>query len=526
MPKENDPIDNMTHQAVTESGAYDIIRKRLEEQSQQLTDQTNTLNSNRLEEFGSTDMSVIARLRIRTENNCIARDIVQVGDTLLFGYNVFIGLKKETKVEDVLRLYQLTKSADLKADLNADPNADLNAKKSSHEITNIAQENTFLTESSFVADFNELYTYYKQAHLIKLTVKGDKLLAAFQIGDRINDMRVFRWAIDNDGNASYIDNRGERDITLPSTYGFEWIKTTRDDSVHGRHPHMNILDTVFVETVGGDLTIKVENNTESGKGIYAEPVENKNQSLDDADIQYAEVGSLILLKITPYREDTSRFIIYNKNTRQVDRIDAIGLSCIQLPEDHGIIYPGGIYLQNGEIQNFTDNMQDMRFKRSIRSPNGEDVLYVFYEAVEGKMALFAYNMIEKELKNPLIGHGYAIDEDGTMVLFHAESAEATRIHPMQVWQTPFVSQDYASNLPTGNSFYARIGNAELVRGISDLYSVTRDIDRQAVSTTLYNQLSTVYQRLLNSYYWLDEAPLNTYKSQPARHQSNGRTGAG
>ncbi len=489
---------NSINQAVTESGSYDIIRKRLEEQGRNLTEQINILNTARLEEFGSTNMAVIARLRVRTKNNCIARDIVQVGDYLLFGYNVFMGLKKETHIDDVFMLCKLVKTEQ--------------EGEISYEIESISADGSFLNHPSFVSDFNELYAYYKQAHLIKLTVKDSKLLAAFQIGDHITDTRVFRWALDNENNPSYIDNRGERDIELPSPYDFEWIATAREDSVQGRHPHMNILDKVFVETVGGDLTIKIENNTESGQGIYAEMVEDKNQSLDDGDIQYAEIGNLILLKITPYREETTRYLVYNQLTKKVNRIDAIGLSCVQLPEDHGIIFPGGIYLQNGEMQRFNDDMQAMRFKRSIRSPNGEDVLYVFYEAVEGRMALFAYNMIEKELKNPLSGHGYAIDEAGTMVIFNTESEEPTRIHPMQVWQTAFMSQDYASKMPEGSGFYARIGNAELVRGISDLYSISRDIESEEGSAAHYNQLSTVYQTLINRYYWLDESKLEAIKN--------------
>src|SRR5690554_7129309 len=44
----------------------------------------------RQEAFGSSRMEVTGRVRIRTENNCLARDIVQVGDALLFGYNVFL----------------------------------------------------------------------------------------------------------------------------------------------------------------------------------------------------------------------------------------------------------------------------------------------------------------------------------------------------------------------------------------------------------------------------------------------------
>ena len=34
-------------------------------------------------------------------------------------------------------------------------------------------------------------------------------------------------------------------------------------------------------------------------GIYREPVEDADQSLDDAEIHYARVGTLVLMKIPP-----------------------------------------------------------------------------------------------------------------------------------------------------------------------------------------------------------------------------------
>ncbi|MCE1737065.1 DNA repair ATPase, partial [Enterobacter hormaechei] len=90
--------------AVAEGGAYDILRNRLSEQGQQLHEKAGLLNTRRLDEFGKNQTDIIGRIRIRTENNCVARDIVRVGDWLLFGYNVFLGLKKETRVEDVFSL--------------------------------------------------------------------------------------------------------------------------------------------------------------------------------------------------------------------------------------------------------------------------------------------------------------------------------------------------------------------------------------------------------------------------------------
>ncbi len=478
--------ENVVDQAVAEGGAYEVIKKRLAEQGKQLATEVKKLNDARLEEFGGSELKVAARVRVRTENNCIARDIVQVGDQLLFAYNVFIGLKKETKVEDVFALFSLEKQGD---------DVDIQEQKI---------EGSFLSDRSFVKDFQELYRYYKNAKVLETTVKDGKLLLGFQIGERIEDIRVFRFALTPDGKVdSYIDNRGERDIQLPPEYDFEWTICERDDVVHGKHSHINILDTLFVETQGGDLTIKIENNTQDGQGIYSEPVENKTQSIDDAEFSYAKLGDLILLRVLPYQETVWRYLVFNTLTQKVTRIDAIGASCVQLPEDHGIVFPGGYYLQSGEYKTYTDAVDGLKFKRTIRSPNGEDVLFVFYEPVNGIVALLAYNMISKTLQNPIVGHGYALAEDGTVVIFSSEK-EPTRVHPMQIWNTPFFSDEFASKQPESKTFYGRIGNAPLVRGISDLYSICRVIDNQSVSSRLYEELSKDAKKIFDDHYWISE----------------------
>jgi len=487
MHANNDTVD----EAVAEGGAYEIIRKRLSGLGRQLQEKAQELNSARLEEFGSSDMLVTGRVRVRTENNCVARDMVQVGEYLLFGYNVFIGLKKETAINDVFSLFKLKQSGD------------------SFEIEEQPQSSSFLSQSSFVNDFEELYRYYKHTKLIELVVKDSKLLAGFQIGEKLSDVRVFRWSISADGkDITYIDNRGERDIQAPPAYDFEWQETSREDVIHGRHPHIGILDKVFVETVGGDLTIKVEDNTEDGLGIYREPVEDKTQSLDDAQVFFAEVAGLILLKIRPYREEAWRYFIFNGLTESVLRVDAIGRSCVQLPEDHGLIFPGGYYLQSGEFKRFEDTPEDLQFKQRIVSPNGEDVLYVFYEPNEGISGLFAYNLIEKQLQNPIFGHGYALSESGQLVIFSAET-EPTRVHPMQIWSTPYLSAEYASQQPSSQSFLGRIGNAELVRGVSDLFSLCRAVSNPAVSMRLYEELSKSARKLFDDHYWLADESLNS-----------------
>lgn len=485
MATEQEQLD----QAVSDGGAYEVIRARLIEQASALKAKVDDLNQSRVEEFGQAKFDVMSRARVRTENNCVARDIVPVGSDLLFGYNVFIGLKKETSVADVFSLYHL------------------NEKDGTVELVQKSIEDSLLADPAFVKEFNELYIYYKEARLIQIKVQNQTLFAVFQIGQKLADIRVFQWRIEKDGNATYIDNRGDRAIKKALSHDFEWQNAGRDSHESGSHPHINILDQVFVETIGGQLTIKVENNTEDGLGIYNESVEDNTQSLADANIQYAQVGSLILLKILPYREKTTRYLVFNTRTKNVNRIDAIGLACVSLPEDHGIIFPGGYYLQNGETKNFPDQIDGLTFKRMVRSPNGEDVLFIFYEPESGLAGLYSYNLITKTLQNPIYAHGFSIFDDGKMVIFNAES-DATRVHPMQVWETPYYSDEFAAKQPSSDSFYSRIGNKELVRGISEFMSIYRNVNSNNPSRVSYEDLIKTAKSMFDTYYWISDESVN------------------
>jgi hypothetical protein len=75
-----------------EGGSYDVIRRRLLEQAAELAAKAEALNDLRKKVFGGTDLTLIANERVRTEHNCIARDIASVAGHLLFGFQVFMGL--------------------------------------------------------------------------------------------------------------------------------------------------------------------------------------------------------------------------------------------------------------------------------------------------------------------------------------------------------------------------------------------------------------------------------------------------
>ncbi|GAA3844712.1 DNA repair ATPase [Sphaerisporangium flaviroseum] len=479
-----------------DAGTYDVLRARLSEQAAELARRAEALNTERLAVFGGTELRLIGTERIRTENNCVPRDIVPVGGLMLFGYNVFIGLKPETAVDDVFSLHRFVRDGETFR----------------FDDVGGGELPELLRDPAFQRDFAELYRYYRETRLLQLRHADGRLLAVFQTGPRTEDVRVLRWAVAVDGTVAYVDNRGERDHVFPPSHDFEWIETTRDDHVPGRHPHISIGGQVFVETVGGDLTIKIENNTESGEGIYREPVEEPLQSLADADVHHATIGPLILLRVKPYKETEWRHLVFNTRTRTVVRLDGIGQACRRLPEDQGIIFPGGYHLSTGVTKTFDTDVADLEYERVVRSTNGEDVLYVFHARAEGRTLLLPYNVIRKQVANPITCHGYSLFEDGTLVVFREQSREPTRVHPMQVWQTPYLSDAYAAKRPTGTGPLERVGNGDLVRGISDSLSIMRMVDEMSPSTAVFEALIATCERMSDHYHWLGEQELGDLRT--------------
>ena len=470
---------------VQEGSAFETIKRRLKEQGGQLREQVSGLNQAREEIFGSAGMNVLGRARVRTENNAIARDVVRLGDKLLFGFNLQLGLRKTLVIEDVFRLYHL------------------NDGDSGFEMTEAAIEGSFLKDERFATDFRELQQYYNTATLSQLVILKGMLLMAFRIGDKLDDLRVFRWELKPDGEVSrYIDNRGERDLSFPERFSFPWKTVGRDSQVQGRSPHLNIADTLFVDNLRGNITFKVENNTSTGEGIYSDPVESDSQSLDDASFDFADLGEILLVRILPFNEEHWRYYLFNRTERKIERVDAMAGSVASLPDNHGLIFPSGYYLSTGELKTFQIPDGDFRLKRTLRAPNGEDMLYVFFEQRTGQVILFRYNLIRKQADVPLIGHGYALFENGHLVIFNADK-EPTLVHPLQVWETPFTSESFHAAANVANdSELARIGNPELVRGIAELNTVVTLVEGASASERHFTNLIRTVDRILDQFFWL------------------------
>ncbi|CAL9392702.1 DNA repair ATPase [Streptomyces sp. enrichment culture] len=472
-----------------DGGAYQVLRDRLGAEAAELARRADELNRRRIEEFGSAGLRLAGTERLRTERTSVPRDLVAVGDALLFGYEARPRPETDTAVGDVLALHD--------RDLNRLPDDAVPG---------------LLDDPAFVREFAALHRYYRQARLLRLRRVDGKLLAVFQTGDKADDIRVLRWSVTEDGRTAFLDARGDRDHARTPAPDVEWTRTTREDHVLGRHPHVSVLGEVFVDTLGGTLTVKTANDTDSADGIHSEPVEEPLQSLADAEIAHARVGALVLLRILPYKETAYRHLVFNTLTRTVVRLDAIGQGCRRLPGDQGIVFPGGYCLAAGSHKTYDLDTDGTAFEREVRSPNGEDVLYAFHAPARGRALLLSYNVIREEIATPLTGHGWALTDDGTLTLLRPDGDDPARVHPVQVWHTPYVSDTHAAAQPPGDGPLARLGNADLVHGISDCLSLARSVAETTPTTEVYEALVTACVRTLDAHHWLGDGELGDLRS--------------
>ncbi|MFE3513804.1 DNA repair ATPase [Streptomyces sp. NPDC059166] len=490
-------MDSDLNPTEPDAGAYEVLGRRLREQAGELVRRAEALNARRTEEFGSAGLRLLDTGQVATEAASVARDVVAVGGHLLFGFERGPGARGEADVGDVLLLRG--SGPGYPAPPTDRPDAPGGPDGAG-----------LLEDAAFVREFAALHRYYRDARLLRLRRVDGRLLAVFRTGETAEDIRVLRWALGPDGSpGAFLDARGDRDHVFPPSHDFDWIPVARDAHVPGRHPCVAVLDTVFVDTLGGTLTIRTAPDTESPDGIYEEPVDEPLQSLADASVEYASAGPLILLRVRPYKEDAWRHLVFNTLLSDVRRLDGIGTSCHRLPEDQGIIFSGGYHLTTGTTRTFdtVQQLDDPVFEGAVRSPNGEDVLYVFRSRDGGRSLLLPYNVIRQEVATPLTARGHALLDDGTLILLKGGEDGPGRVHTVQRWETPYVSDTHAAARPAGTGPLARTGNADLVRGISDCLALAHGVRDMAPTAAVYRRLAADCARAGDRYHWLSDPEL-------------------
>jgi hypothetical protein len=465
--------------AALEAGTYEVLQGRLEKAGGELRRRLEALNVSRQAIFGAIPTSLLATVRITTANNCVPRDMASLGGgRFLFGYNVFLGLKSETALGDVFAVYE----------------------RQGNEFRPVPLD--CLNDANFLADFRSLYRFYRDAFFASFNASGNYLYLVFQTSPKPEDIKSFKWELAGD-QLIYHGNRFDHEVKFPPQHEFEWTRATRNMHRTGPHPHISILDRVFVETIGGDLTVKVEDNTRTGAGIYSEPVAHADQTLDDAEIFYAAVGALILLKIRPYQEKQFRYLAFNEKMREVRRIDAVDDACVLLPDDQGIVFSNGYYLQLGAFKEFPNLIKGMRFEHRRSAPNGEDHLFVFYNPADGDYILLVYNVIAQQVAVPIHCNGYCFFDNGELAFFQIDNTPQKH-HAIQLWQTPFLGRNAPPPVQT-DAYLFKVGNQAIVRAMAECHELLSLIGKDDSYVGLFVDIIKLAGDLLDSYFWLDHA---------------------
>ncbi|MEM9713318.1 MAG: DNA repair ATPase [Actinomycetota bacterium] len=474
-------------------GSYDLLRRRLVTTARELTDAAAAIDERRTRTFGASRLALLGSDRLRTEVACAARDLVRVGDVLVLGYNVSLDLATITP-EHVFALYRRGDGEDGTPTL--------------HPLA-VDDPANFLADPVFREEFDKLYRFFGKARFVDMRVGGGQLLAAFQVGDRIDDLSVLRWAIDPDGAVSFVDGRGDRDYSWPAAQDFDWIACTREDQIAGAHPVVQVDGEVFVGFRGGRLQLRVDDGRPDGRIEIDEAVEVPGQSLADVGVSYASVGDVLIVRVDLYNEAVRTYVM-GRRSREITRVDAISSACRVLPGGDGVVFPGGYHLASTGTRLFDVDAGDMVFEEAVVAPNGEDVLYVFHSRTTSDYLLAPYNLVRKEVAQVIPCHGFASFGDGATVLFRAAAhdADPSTIHPVQWWDTPFADPDAEPVAAVdGDDWAQRIGNADLVGGLADAYDVARLVEEAEPSERTWEAIIAAARRAVDVHLWLadDEA---------------------
>lgn len=458
------------------SGTYEIIQSRLNEQKNDLIRRLQKLNESRKEIFGGVDFSLIANERISTEHNCIAKDIFSLRNTLIFGSNAHLGLQSEINITDVFSIYTFNND-------RFEP-----------------RDSSLINDEIFVEEFKNLYKYYRNTFFARFHFTENYLYMVFQLSESPSDIKAFKWLI-KDNQLTYIDSRSASEVAYPPQHGFVWTKATRDMQRSGKFPHVSLADKVFVESVGGDITIKIEDNTDTGKGIYSEDVIHKDQNLDDAEIHFCDLDNLVLFKIKPYQE-AERYFIYNHKEKIVSRVDTLKHSAVLLPENQGVLFSNGYALQTGGLKVISQDSNRLHYLKTISEPNGENFMYVFYDDQTNNYQLISYNIITQTIETPIRCSGYSILNDGKLIYLR-ESTETTKHHLAQIWQTPYAKELLPNAEKSGTLIY-KIGNKDIVRVMAESQELITLLNKEDSYGGLYDDIVKLSTSILDAYYFLGD----------------------
>ena len=64
------------------------------------------------------------------------------------------------------------------------------------------------------------------------------------------------------------------------------------------------------------------------------------------------------------------------------------------------------------------------------------------QAISGAHCRIVSNANSLPFQNPIVAHGLCLFNDGRLMVFKDDTEEASRIHAMQIWETPYFHEEF------------------------------------------------------------------------------------
>ena len=78
-------------------------------------------------------------------------------------------------------------------------------------------------------------------------------------------------------------------------------------------------------------------------------------------------------------------------------------------------------------------------------------------------------------------------------------------HTLQIWKTPYLDSNYHSELENGqDTFLHKVGNKDIVRGMSECNEVLKLIQKEDSYANLYFDIKKISGDILDAYYWINK----------------------
>jgi len=113
-----------------------------------------------------------------------------------------------------------------------------------------------------------------------------------------------------------------------------------------------------------------------------------------------------------------------------------------------------------------------------------------------------YNMIEQEIKTPIVCGGFTILPDGELCYFKADD-EQTKHHMIQIWQTPYLEGDIMPSEHQDSMLY-KIGNKDIVKAMAEANELITLLSKEDNYDGLYADIAKSSKNILDAYYWLND----------------------